>query len=466
MSERFGRYQLLARVGAGGMAEVFRARLDAPGGAAKILVVKRIRAGAAEDPSFLRRFVDEARIALPLSHDNVTSVFEFGEVDGQYFLAMEHVHGQNYAQVIRRAGEVRGRMPRELAIFVAAEVAKGLAYAHGFHGPEGDHQGVIHLDVSPQNVLVSYDGAVKLTDFGISRAVASWQGAADGGPLLGKASYLAPEQLGGGPVDARADLYALGSVLYESLVGEPPHGRGSDEEVLGRLRAGKITPPSSIDPDLAIFDGVVMRALATAPADRHPSAAALHAELSRLLASLAPGTDAPQLAAWMRQAFVDELRPSARTDHVARQLAAAGFDDRDQHTVRMQDVATVALPGAVEVPAVERRSRWRRRAFASAGATAALAVAGGFGFALRPAPPPTPIVENRAATALVSLHSWPSAKVELDGNLLSGQTPISDLEIAAGDHQLVFTHAELGLRKEIDVRLEPGTTRTVVVTLR
>jgi len=448
------------------MAEVFRARLDAPGGAAKILVVKRIRPGASEDPSFLRHFVDEARIALPLNHDNVTSVFEFGEVDGQYFLAMEHVHGQNYAQVLRRAGEVRGRLPRELAIFVAAEIAKGLAYAHGFLGPDGEHQGVIHLDVSPQNVLVSYDGAVKLTDFGISRAT-GWQGAREGAPLLGKASYLAPEQLGREPVEARTDLYALGCVLYESLVGEPPHGRGSDEEVLGRLREGKVAPPSTIDPSLAAFDDVTMRALARRPEDRYPSAAAMHADLSRLLHALGPGTDAPQLAAWMRDAFVDELRPAARTDHVARQLAAAGFDDRDQHTVRMQDVATVALPGSAEVPAVERRSRWRKRALATAGAAAALAVSGGFAFALRPAPQlPSTAVAARTGTALVSLHSWPSAQVELDGTLLAGRTPIADLEVAAGDHQLVFTHAELGLRREIDVHLEPGSTRTVVVTLR
>jgi len=448
------------------MAEVFRARLDAPGGAAKILVVKRIRAGASEDPSFLRHFVDEARIALPLSHDNVTSVFEFGEVDGQYFLAMEHVHGQNYAQVLRRAAEVRGHLPRELALFVAAEVAKGLAYAHGFQGPDGEHRGVVHLDVSPQNVLVSYDGAVKLTDFGISRAV-GWQGGREGAPLLGKASYLAPEQLRGDPVDARTDLYALGCVLYESLVGEPPHGRGSDEQVLGRLREGNVKPPSAIDPSLAAFDDVTMRALAPRPEDRHPGAAEMHKELSRLLHALGPGTDAPQLAAWMREAFVDELRPAARADHVARQLAAAGFDDRDQHTVRMQDVATVALPGPAEAPAVERRGRWRKRALVSAGAAAALAIGGGAAFALLPgSSPATAASEVRRETALVSLHSWPSAQVELDGTLLAGRTPIADLEVAAGDHQLVFTHEELDLRREIDVHLEPGSSRTVVVTLR
>ncbi len=474
MTERFGRYQLLARIGAGGMAEVFRARLEAPGGAEKILVIKRIRPSLGEDPGFLRRFVEEARIALPLSHDNVTSVFEFGEVEGQYFLAMEYVHGQNLAAVLRRAVESQGRLPAPLALFIAAEVSKGLAYAHGALSPDGEPLGLVHLDVSPQNILVSYDGAVKLTDFGIAKAFgAAPPEAVDSGvaePLIGKASYLAPEQALGSAVDPRTDVYALACVLYESLAGDPPHGRGDDDEILARVRAGEVAPPSTLDPALAPFDPLLRRVLAPSPDDRLPSAAAFHAALSRALFEWAPGTEAPQLATWMRHAFAHELQLTRgtpeRRDHVRQQLEAAGFHTRDAATLELLDLATVALPGPPEPAAQEHRSSRRRRFGLGALSTAAVAAA------LLAIPLFTPSAQEPvvapapAETASLSLHSWPSAQVELNGEALGGQTPIADLELPAGDHHIVFRHPELGLQKAIELHLVAGTTRTVVVTLR
>jgi len=545
MSEKFGRYQLLTRIGSGGMAEVFRARLEAPGGVEKILVIKRIRPSLHEEPAFLRLFVDEARIALPLSHENITTVFEFGEVDGQYFLAMEHIHGQNLGAVLRLARLGHEKLPPALALFVAAEVAKGLAYAHDALSPEGEPLNVVHLDVSPQNILLSYDGAVKLTDFGIAKVLrgasaaksgrsaaghggggrsafraghgsgdrsfdqeearaaqnrSSDAGAAGGpftapideglGPrpndgvagsdrsagsggsdqLLGKASYLAPEQVRREAVDGRTDIYALGCVLYEALVGEPPHGRGADREVLARVNDGSYRLPSQVNPALAPFDTLLSRALAPNPAERYASAAEFHLALSRSLNQIAPGTDSPQLAAWMRAAFADELRPTGqlaeRRAHILAQLEAAGFQAEGDETVELLDSATVALPGVPELPKAERRSR-RRKGLAIGGALLLLAGVGGALFqVLNPplAPAQASTIPAVAATASISLHSWPSANVEIDGVLQSGRTPL-DLELPAGVHQVVFTHPTLDLRREIELQLAAGDQRTVVVTL-
>lgn len=500
MTERFGRYQLLAPLGSGGMAEVFRARLELPGGAEKILVIKRIRPSLHEEPSFLRLFVDEARIALPLSHDNITSVFEFGEVDGQYFLAMEYIHGQTLAAVLRQAREGLGpKLPLSLALFIASEVAKGLSYAHNFRSAEGEPREVIHLDVSPQNILLSYDGAVKLTDFGIARVLgdladggrargappsrgatkhdaradgATGNGAMEPGAtkeerLLGKASYLAPEQVRRGPVDARTDVYALGCVLYECLVGTPPHGRGGDREVMERVHTGLFKPPSETSKALAPFDPLLARALAADPSKRYPSAEALHADLAKTLFSLAPGTDAPQLAAWLRQAFADELLPngksSERRAHILQQLDAAGFQPSAQNTTELLDSDTIALPGLPERPKKERRRRGRLIAL---GLGASLTVAGLVtAAAIRaqppltedPAPPPT-------AQSSVSLHSFPAALVSIGGVEQAGRTPM-EIKLAAGTHSIVFTHPELDLRKEVELELLPGSERTVVVTL-
>src|SRR5690606_8977309 len=206
-------------IGKGGMAEVYKARLQVPAGAEKQLVIKRILPSFSADPEFLRLFGNEAKITLPLSHGNITTVFDFGEVAGEYFLAMEYVHGQNLATILERCRETGRPPPIPVVLFVASEVAKGLAYAHGVTSPGRPE--IVHLDVSPQNILVGYEGAVKLTDFGIAKARAT-AAITEHRIVRGKASYLSPEQVEGKTVDGRTDVYALGCVLYEMLTGVRP----------------------------------------------------------------------------------------------------------------------------------------------------------------------------------------------------------------------------------------------------
>lgn len=450
MLERFGRYELLERIGAGGMAEVFRARLVVAPGAEKVLAIKRILPALSADPELLRLFVNEARIATSLAHGNLVGVFEFGEVDGNHYLAMEHVHGQNLAAVLQRARARGGRLPPALSLLVASEVAKGLAHAHGSTTAAGDRVQVVHRDVSPQNILISYDGAVKLTDFGIAQI---GSGFAPAEHLRGKAAYLAPEIAAGAAVDGRADVWALGAVLYECLTGAPPHAGSDDAAVLAAGRSAAVLPPSREDRSLARYDELLLRALAPNPGNRHAGAREFQVALARALFADAPEIDGPELGTWMRGAFASELREHARPLLLQRNLA-------DEPTAELPDPSTIAVPGPAEASAHERGRRWR---IAAALCAAALALAAGVALVVpSPRPPPAPAP---SAAATLSVHSWPSAAVQLNGHALPGRTPHHGVEVEPGRHTLLFERPELGLRKAIVVDVAPGSSRAIAVTL-
>ncbi|MFY2560845.1 serine/threonine-protein kinase, partial [Corallococcus terminator] len=214
----FGRYTLLERIATGGMAEIYRARMTAVAGVTKPVVIKKILPGYADKSAFVSMFVNEARIAAGLSHGNIAQVFDFGEVGGQYFIAMEWVDGHPLSRVLRRARE-KGlyTLPQPLALLVTVEVLEGLAYAHTRLDDRGRPLHIIHRDVSPQNVLLSFEGQVKLVDFGIARARLAGHGESDEAEAKGKYAYFAPEQARGRELDARADIFAAGTLLYETL---------------------------------------------------------------------------------------------------------------------------------------------------------------------------------------------------------------------------------------------------------
>ena len=216
----YGKYQLLDLLARGGMAEVFKAKSHGVEGFEKILVIKRILPELSRNPQFVEMFINEAKIAVTLSHANIVQVFDLGRADETYFIAMEYVPGYDLGTVLRWERKLGQRLPQELAVYMLSELAKGLDYAHRRRDSELRPLGIVHRDVSPENVLLSYEGEVKLTDFGIARSRASVHGLRDLPP--GKFAYLAPEQARGEDVDARADLFALGAVLYEALTGVRP----------------------------------------------------------------------------------------------------------------------------------------------------------------------------------------------------------------------------------------------------
>ncbi len=289
-----GGYRLIELLGRGGMGEVWRAEREGPQGYRRRAAVKRILARFQSDPTLRARFVAEARINARLEHPNIVQVLEYGEAP-EPFLALEFVEGTTVARVLKACAESGQRIPPAAVLFMLAEAAKGLDYAHRKRDESGAPLAIVHRDVSPQNLLVSVDGAVKVSDFGIARAADNSLRTA-AGVQVGKLSYMAPEQAQGMAVDHRADVFSLGVVLWETLLVRPLLPRNDPNTALQMLMTGAFEPPSRVDPRLSpVIDQVVMSALAVNPAQRTPSAGDLAAQLQTFVHAISPGFDAAEL---------------------------------------------------------------------------------------------------------------------------------------------------------------------------
>ena len=280
--QQFGEYHLLEKIATGGMAEVWRARAYGMAGFEKILVIKRVLEHLGRDREFISMFIDEARIAVQLLHVNIVQVFDLGEVDGAYYMAMEYVHGLDLSRLVLRARNA-GPFPVPLALFVVGEVLKALQFAHERRDEAGEPLRVVHCDMSPQNILISYAGEVKITDFGISRA-AFQAGSRD--VVRGKYAYMSPEQIDGKELDGRSDLFSTGVVLYELLTGLRLFKGKSKEETLARARRAEVPPPRVVRPEISEdLEQLLYRSLARSRSGRFQSAAEMLDALSRLMVS-------------------------------------------------------------------------------------------------------------------------------------------------------------------------------------
>lgn len=256
--EQFGKYQLQRRVGAGGMAEVYLARTTVAEGLSKQLVIKKIHPAYARSRQFVSMFVDEAKIALGLNHPNIVQVFDFGQVGQSFFLAMEFVEGIDVLRLMQESARVGKSVPLDLAAFIVQQIARGLDYAHRKTDDFGDPLGIVHRDISPQNALVSWDGSVKIVDFGIARARDIKE---EEGTIKGKFAYMPPEQARGQAVDRRADVFAAGVVLFELACGRPLY-KGKGKAVLEQARAGAIPSPRQINPEIPKeLEATILKAL-------------------------------------------------------------------------------------------------------------------------------------------------------------------------------------------------------------
>jgi serine/threonine protein kinase len=277
----FGEYSLLEKIATGGMAEVWRARAYGMAGFEKILVIKKVLPKLSKDDEFIQLFVDEAKIAVQLLHVNIVQVFELERVDGQYYMAMEYVHGLDLSRMITRARNL-GPFPIPLALFVICEVLKALQFAHDQTGEEGGPLNVVHCDISPQNILISYSGEVKLTDFGISRA--AFQAKSLHQVVRGKYAYMSPEQVEGRALDRRTDLFSLAIVLYEMLTGRRLFKTRNRDETLARVRRAEVPSPRAYRSELSEeLEGILLRALSRRAEDRFQNASQFLDSLSSLM---------------------------------------------------------------------------------------------------------------------------------------------------------------------------------------
>ena len=286
--ERFGRFDLVERIGKGGMAEVFRAVPPELPGFARSFVVKRIRPDKSDSPKFVQLFCEEARITSLLHHPSIVRVFEFGQIDGAYFMVMEHLVGRNLSTVMRALRERKESMPPALAAFVARQVARALDHAHTLVLPDGSPGGIIHRDVTPSNIMLLESGGVKILDFGIAKVAALARPAGDPAKtprLAGKLSYMSPELVRGTAVDHRTDIFSLGVVLWEMVAGERLFSAEDDKETLRNVLTKPIAEPSRRRDGIpAMLDAIVAKALEREPAARHETAAAFAEALDRFLA--------------------------------------------------------------------------------------------------------------------------------------------------------------------------------------
>jgi serine/threonine protein kinase len=305
--ETFGRYELLRKLAAGGMGQVFLARQKGPVGFQKLLVVKRLLPHLSEDDEFIQMFLDEARIAALLNHPNIAQIYDLGEVEGTYYIAMEYVHGESIADVLKRAIQRKGNMPIAFKCRVIADAAAGLDAAHHARSPSGRKLALIHRDVSPQNVLVGFNGSVKIIDFGVAKAANKFS-QTNVGQIKGKHAYMSPEQAKGEPLDNRSDVFGLGTVFYEILTNTRLFKRESEMATLKAVVAAKVTPPSEVAQGIPkALDAVVLKALARNREDRFATAGDMQLAIEDFLfKQQLPGTTA-HLSAFMRELYAEEL---------------------------------------------------------------------------------------------------------------------------------------------------------------
>jgi len=299
--ETVGRYQFLRKLGSGGMAEVFLAKRAGAQGIDKLLVVKRVLPAFAQNERFLSMFVDEAKVAMRLNHPNIVQVYAFEEVGDHRLLAMEFVDGTDLARLAAGVAKGRERIPFALAAYIAQEAAKGLDYAHSRRDERGDPMEIVHRDVSPQNLLLSYDGAVKVTDFGIAKARMVTD---EEGVIKGKFAYMSPEQASGIAVDRRSDVWSLGVVLYEMLVGRTLFGQKAGMEALELIKNTDIPHIQKVAPDVPPALGeIVMKALVRDREGRYAGARDLAQALGRFLHGQEELVDAGTLEALLASAL-------------------------------------------------------------------------------------------------------------------------------------------------------------------
>ena len=485
------------------MAEVWLAEVSGPAGFVKQVALKLVRADRGEDPEMVRMFIQEANLASRLHHANIVHVFDFDLIEGRYAIAMELVHGRTLRAVLDRCRETGIRFGLSRSVHVAAELAKALAYAHR-PVEEGGVAGIVHRDVSPQNVLVSFEGEVKLADFGIARAQDA-VGLTNPGTMKGKVGYMPPEQWRGGPIDGRVDVFALGVVLWEMCAGRRLFARENEPATLAAVEEAHVSPPSAWNEEASPeLDRLVLAALERDRERRMPSAAEMAQALAGIRMKLSRTPEDHDLRPLMRRLWpAEDMRPplaAAAEPEEGGRASAAGRSGRAGRWLLAGAAALALAVGALALlwlaapappprpvasspvaPAPAPAEQGRGGALAAAAAPAPAPGDEAAPAGPPPAPParrPAPAVVRGASDRLGGLpvpdvasgegvlfvNTVPWAEVSVDGQT-AGDTP-RELRLSAGKHRLRLRHPTLGSVERLlevkageRVRFEPPLQR-------
>ncbi|MCO4762497.1 MAG: serine/threonine protein kinase [Myxococcales bacterium] len=355
--QQFGRYYLTQKIAMGGMAEIFRAKSVGAEGFEKVVVIKRILPHFSEDESFVTMFQDEARVAAHLNHANVVQIFDFDEVENLYYIAMEYVEGQDLKRVLDVGTKVGEPLSIAQAVFIMIEAGQGLDYAHK-REVDGKPLNIIHRDISPHNMMVSYNGEVKIMDFGIAKA-ASRSTKTRVGTVKGKCAYMSPEQARGKPLDGRSDLFALGVCLWEMLSGKRLFVGDSDFETLNNVLRAEVPSLTEMNPEVPKeLDEIVLKSLAKDRDERHKDVAAFVGDLRRWFYSTVPDPSAISLKGYLHGLFNDQISQlKADVAEEAQKLKDMRTNSRmrrpatnSRPVAAADDEATVALDTSGGIP--------------------------------------------------------------------------------------------------------------------
>ena len=348
---KLGRYQIVKHLANGGMAQVLVARATGIEGFERHVVVKRIHTERAEDPVFVKMFLDEARLAAQLHHNNIVQVHDIGKEKGEYFFAMEYVHGEDLRKLLMKVNKKKEKVPFEHLVTIVTTVALALHHAHEQRGADRKPLGLVHRDVSPANIIVGYDGNVKVVDFGIAKAaLRTTQESTKAGALKGKVSYMSPEQCAGGTVDRRSDVYSLGIVLFELATVRRLFKGNNDFLTMSAIVQGNVPKPSSYRADIPPeLEAIILKALALDPANRYQTADDMREALEQFAAAKGLRTSTGSLASYMKQLFGLRPEPWLVDDGPELDLTV-DFDGAEAGVAAVPDAAVheLAVPSLVE----------------------------------------------------------------------------------------------------------------------
>jgi serine/threonine protein kinase len=351
----FGKYQLVRHLATGGMAEVILARVQGIEGFERHVVIKKIRDESARDDRFVQMFLDEARLAASLHHNNIVQVYDIGQENGEYFFTMEYVHGEDLRRLLAHIAEHERRVPLAHCVTIALATAAALHHAHEHRTPDRNFAGIVHRDVSPANILVAYDGNVKVVDFGIAKLA---QRTEETGLMKGKVAYMSPEQCLGLDVDRRSDIFCLGIVLYELVTVRRLFKGANDFLTQTSITHGKIPRPSEIRGDIPPeLEAIILKALAAKPEDRYQTADQMRAALERFAATAKLQTSTTALADFMRAEFGQRDVPWMIAEDEPEM--SIDFDGAMTGVVAAPEEAVAAQSGGVVAAASSRASSSR-----------------------------------------------------------------------------------------------------------
>jgi Protein kinase domain len=341
---RFGKYLLMDRIASGGMAELFLAKQTGLKGFEKVVAIKRILPALTQDQEFVGMFINEAKLAALLSHQHIVQIFDLGTTEGFYYIAMEYVMGKDLRGLVQRSQTRSLPLTPGHALLIASRICAGLDYAHRKKDLHGQDLHLVHRDVSPQNILISYEGEIKLVDFGIAKA-ATQATETRTGTLKGKLAYMSPEQATGKPLDHRSDVFSLGIVLHELVTGQRLFTGNNEFALLEQVRLAQIAPPSEINRDLPPeVDELVMKALAKDPAGRFQHASDMELAIDHLIAAKGYAFSSLSLASYMHALFEQDIaNDTVRVQHIAAIPAGASIEE-------FRDPSTIVQPNETGTP--------------------------------------------------------------------------------------------------------------------